>query len=335
MTSPQPDNSGSSTLQRSIEDSRGSLVQQQQRMMAAQQAQMMGLDPQAAMANPAAFSQYLQQRQMYQQQQFNQYMPQVQTSNDNWWENVAEIEVPIPLTLKGGVKFLSSVTFAELPESPVLNAPLAGTTISVLNTSRVKLQNTSAVTVTNFTGGQSGQNVLFLGDGFTTIQNNTNIGVSGGANKLLASGSIYSFTLIGSKWYEQYSPSSSTSPPKHITLLTNNLVHTQTNASTYETPGESHAVADLTGLTQYRMHFRFASPTTNITVALGYSTVYNSYTTINSNTYISGTTQYILSGWLSLPSGAQIANCYLAPQIFLTSGGATTTIGSFGVEFKP
>lgn len=100
------------------------------------------------------------------------------------------------------VQFLSTVTFAELPENAVLTAQTGATTIPVLNTTRVRFVNTGAVTVTNLTGGQNGQQVLILGDGFTTLANNANIQTSTGANKLLVNNRVYSFVLFSNKWYE-------------------------------------------------------------------------------------------------------------------------------------
>lgn len=100
------------------------------------------------------------------------------------------------------VKFLSTVSFSELPETPVLNAQPSATVISVLNTEKVKFANTSSVTVTNFTDGQNGQTIKLFGDGFTTIANNANIKTSSGANTLLDANKVYTFTYIAPNWIQ-------------------------------------------------------------------------------------------------------------------------------------
>ena len=114
------------------------------------------------------------------------------------------LSTPTGVTLRFNdpVEFTLGATFAQLPESGVLSVTNAPTTISVLNITRVQLQNTGAVTVTNLLNGQRGQEVKFLGDGFTTFANNTTIKTSTGANKLLATNKVYTFTLFGSTWVE-------------------------------------------------------------------------------------------------------------------------------------
>jgi hypothetical protein len=105
------------------------------------------------------------------------------------------------LKIRDPVQFESGVSLAELIETPVLEVN-SGTTISVLNVTRVWLKNTGAVTVTNLTNGQEGQEVKFLGDGFTTIANNSTVKTSTGANKLLAVNKVYTFTRFNSVWVE-------------------------------------------------------------------------------------------------------------------------------------
>lgn len=97
------------------------------------------------------------------------------------------------------VIFSSSVTFNVIPKGFI--GKLAGATPSVKN---VQVFTTSGVvvTVTNFLDGATAQTVRILGDGATTISNNTTIKTNTGANKLLASNRVYTFTLINSVWYE-------------------------------------------------------------------------------------------------------------------------------------
>ena len=106
------------------------------------------------------------------------------------------------IQISNPVQFLSTVQFSELPQDQPQTVQPSNLTPSVLNITRLKLVNTGATTVTNFKFGQEGQNILILGDGFTTVANNTNIQTSTGANKLLVANRVYSFTLFGSKWYE-------------------------------------------------------------------------------------------------------------------------------------
>lgn len=89
-----------------------------------------------------------------------------------------------------------------LPTSFVGTFVASDTEPSVLNVNVWKCNNTGAVTVTNFTNGQEGQTIRIYGDGFTTVQNGTNIFTNIGADKLLATNAIYTFTNINSIWYE-------------------------------------------------------------------------------------------------------------------------------------
>lgn len=56
-----------------------------------------------------------------------------------------------------------------------------------------EMNNASPTTVTNFTGGVHGQQILVRGDGQSTVQHGTNIFTTTGANKLLANGTYYRF----------------------------------------------------------------------------------------------------------------------------------------------
>jgi hypothetical protein len=106
------------------------------------------------------------------------------------------------LSFSDPVDFLATVRLYQLIETPIEIVDSSPTIINVLNITRVELQNTSAVTVTNLIGGQEGQEVKFRGDGFTTIQNGTNFFTNTGANKLLAVNKVYTFTKFSSGWIE-------------------------------------------------------------------------------------------------------------------------------------
>lgn len=62
----------------------------------------------------------------------------------------------------------------------------------------------SVTTITNFLSGSDGQTIKILGDGNTTVSNNSNISTNTGANKLLAVNKIYRFTYLQetAHWYE-------------------------------------------------------------------------------------------------------------------------------------
>ena len=76
------------------------------------------------------------------------------------------------------------------------------TTPDVSQTSVVVCANTGATTITNFIGGVDGQEIKVLGDGNTTVANNTTIKTNTGANKLLSATSYYTFLNHNGIWYE-------------------------------------------------------------------------------------------------------------------------------------
>ncbi len=79
---------------------------------------------------------------------------------------------------------------------------IGSTTPTVSGLAVLVFQNTGAVTVTNLLKGSSNQLLRILGDGFTTMKNNTVIKTNTGADKLLAANKVYTFSLINSVWYE-------------------------------------------------------------------------------------------------------------------------------------
>jgi hypothetical protein len=87
--------------------------------------------------------------------------------------------------------------------APAVSINRAGlTTITALNLDFIKLVNVGAVTITTITGGVDGRTVKFLGDGFTSFDNNATIKPNTGALKLLALNKVYSFTYLSGVWYE-------------------------------------------------------------------------------------------------------------------------------------
>lgn len=79
---------------------------------------------------------------------------------------------------------------------------ISGATPSALNRTTLRCNNAAPVTVTDFTGGQEGQTFKLLGDGNTTISNNSNIKTNTGANKLVLADIVYTFTLFSGVWIE-------------------------------------------------------------------------------------------------------------------------------------
>lgn len=98
------------------------------------------------------------------------------------------------------ITFLGNTRFNNLPENLVSTLdPIA--TPSVFNILVFKASNT-IVTVTNFLNGSNGQFIRILGDGKTTIKNNSNIHTFTNLDELMIDGMVYSFLLIDDIWYE-------------------------------------------------------------------------------------------------------------------------------------
>lgn len=79
----------------------------------------------------------------------------------------------------------------------------ADATPSVLNLKKWKAGNTGANNVTFFDDGFDGKEISVLGEGFTTVVHNAaKILTNTAANKLLAAGKVYRFTMYDGKWVE-------------------------------------------------------------------------------------------------------------------------------------
>lgn len=100
------------------------------------------------------------------------------------------------------VTFYSPVTFSELPTQPPSTIPVTETIPSALNRTRLISVNSAAISVTNFTHGQEGQEIKVLGDGQTTLVHGTYIKTNTGANKLLGVNKVYTLTLFNDIWVE-------------------------------------------------------------------------------------------------------------------------------------
>lgn len=76
------------------------------------------------------------------------------------------------------------------------------TSPNVFGRSVLRCVNTVPVTIIRFDNGSPYQIIKVLGEGQTTVQNNAVIKTNTGANKLLASNRIYTFTYVSGVWYE-------------------------------------------------------------------------------------------------------------------------------------
>lgn len=108
----------------------------------------------------------------------------------------------LPERVTNEMIFEAPVTFLALPKRFVGRVPATALTHSVRNVEHLITQNTGAITVTNFTDGQEGQDLYILGDGFTTLQHGTKIFLSGAADLLLDADKVYHLKRLNNKWYE-------------------------------------------------------------------------------------------------------------------------------------
>lgn len=80
---------------------------------------------------------------------------------------------------------------------------LSDATPSIMGSKKWKAGNTGAFSVTYFKDGYEGKDISILGDGNTTVTYDaTKLLTNTGANKLLATGKVYRFTLYDGKWVE-------------------------------------------------------------------------------------------------------------------------------------
>lgn len=110
-------------------------------------------------------------------------------ANKNWYPNCRSIGHSLKAFNNAAVGARIS-----LPPSPIYISLTAGaTTWSVDQLTDILAPNTSATTVTALTNGFYGQVVRIWGDGHTTMQNNSVIINSAGADLLLAAGKMYTY----------------------------------------------------------------------------------------------------------------------------------------------
>lgn len=246
------------------------------------------------------------------------------------------------------VKFLSAVSFSELPESPVLLAQKSVTTFSVLNTTRVRMQNTGSVTVTNFTDGQEGQQIAVRGDGFTSVTHNTNIRTNTAATKLLAVDGVYAFTRINNQWVESAAASTSSVTPKCIDLIATQVSFVTIGSATDQPfPGTNiwASRTDTVGYNTVRFSgiFTCTGPASENTIfGLYYSTnAGGSWTAVgmggNSGTLIidTGVSNKFISDVITLPAGAKNAATWLRPYYLDQSVSQTVSLSGVHLELLP
>jgi len=77
------------------------------------------------------------------------------------------------------------------------------TTPNVANLEKFVAGNTASTNVTNFSGGQDGQTIKILGDGFTSVVHDAfKIITNEGTSKLLAANKVFTFTHFDGVWVE-------------------------------------------------------------------------------------------------------------------------------------
>lgn len=118
----------------------------------------------------------------------------VSTSGYNQWINPVDSGSNIPFFSAN-----STGTVFAIADHPPQNLS-TGTTPSVGGKKFWIASNSGATTVTNFSKGVNGQQLLIKGEGNTTLANNATISNTSGANLLLASGTWYRYLRINGVW---------------------------------------------------------------------------------------------------------------------------------------
>jgi hypothetical protein len=251
------------------------------------------------------------------------------------------------------ILFNSPVTFSELPERPIDTAQATATTLSALNTERIALTNTGAVTVTDFTEGQDGQELVLLGDGFTTVTHGTNIFTNTAASKLLAANAVYHFVQFNGNWYETAGSGTTLTAGAGISVsgstITNRYVGKSvclyaaevvitTTGTTSPFPNNSRkcvAVVDTTNMGQYRISITGSSAGGGgiISPAISYSTNGSSWTddSLLAGMEFNSTPECIVSAWDTLP--ATNATHYVT--VVYQCSVENVTVYTVHLEFKP
>lgn len=80
--------------------------------------------------------------------------------------------------------------------------PSSGTTFDVTQSRMVVPQHASPTTVTNFVNGVSGQELYIIGNPNITLQNNSTIKTTTGADKVLTTNRVYQFVIYNGVWFE-------------------------------------------------------------------------------------------------------------------------------------
>lgn len=100
------------------------------------------------------------------------------------------------------VIFENDLVMMKIPEIFISRVDPGSSTLDVKSLTRFITNATAAASISNFINGVNGQEIKILGDGFTTVSNNSSIKTNTGANKLLAANKVYTFTLFSDVWYE-------------------------------------------------------------------------------------------------------------------------------------
>lgn len=98
------------------------------------------------------------------------------------------------------IQYLGRSSFTVLPDTNI-SGSMGESTPRVANIEFLVLSNTSPQDITNFIGGGDGQSLTILGDGQSTLKNNSTIVTRSGADTLLGV-HIYRLVYYNGVWYE-------------------------------------------------------------------------------------------------------------------------------------
>jgi hypothetical protein len=227
------------------------------------------------------------------------------------------------ITIPNEVHFENVVTFEQLVENPVLAAPVADATPSVLNTTRIKLTNTSPVTITNFREGQEGQTIYLIGDGQTSVAHNTDIKTHTGSTILLEIDKVYIFLKDGA-WKELHKPSVARLPIPFSFHADGSANITLTNQATAEqflgNSNRNITVLDLSGKADVKLVARIVTNSASVNspriiakYRTTFSTTVGDYVNIGTSevSCSMSSTGIVQTSWIPLAAGARIASCFV------------------------
>ena len=224
----------------------------------------------------------------------------------------------------------------ELLEYPFGTVQEGATTFSALNGTRFQVVNGTPLNMTDITNGQDGQMIAILGDGNTTLVNNSRLVLGG--DLLLEEDKIHILVYLTDAWYSLSQPEAYVNPyvGKLVRMISGEVTHTQVGGGVSEDFNvKIRALADLTGMTQFRLS-GYSAGIIGGDVNLSWSTNGSSWNTDASPTLsITSTPGFFTTSFGTLDVGARIATCYLRLVALQSTGGDTLNLSSCTIEFKP